>query len=92
MWNDLAIDTAQATLTQNLTPTMNIQLAGYGQVLDGFQSNPYRRVEVGGNSPQENIPDERARWSVDRAAQSLPPEACTPRCTSTRGSTTTPGA
>jgi hypothetical protein len=64
IWHDLSIDTAQTTLTQNLSPTMNMQIALYGQVLDGFQSNPYRRVRVGGNSPQEHIPDERARWSL----------------------------
>jgi hypothetical protein len=64
VWHNIAIDTAQATVTQNLTPTMNLQIAAYGQVLDGFLSNPYRRVRVGENSPQENIPDERARWSL----------------------------
>ena len=64
VWADLGIDTAQATLTQNLSPTMNMQIAGYGQVLDGFQSNPYRRVRIGPNAPQEHIPDTRARWSV----------------------------
>jgi hypothetical protein len=64
VWKDLSIDTAQFTLTQNLTPTANMQVAAYGQVLEGFQSNPYRRVKVGGNSPQENIPDTRARWSL----------------------------
>lgn len=63
-WEDLGIDTAQVTLTQNLSPTMNLQLAGFGQVLDGFQSNPYRRVRIGPNAPQEHIPDTRARWSV----------------------------
>ena len=64
LWHPLSIDTEQTTVTQNLTPTMNLQIAAYGQVLDGFQSNPYRRVKVGDNSPQENIPDERARWSL----------------------------
>ncbi len=64
VWKDLSIDTAQVTVTQNLSPTMNLQLAAYGQVLDGFQSNPYRRVRVGAEAPQENVPDERARWSV----------------------------
>lgn len=64
VWRELSIDTVQATLTQNLSPTMNMQLALYGQVLEGFQSNPYRRVRVGGNSPQEHIPDTRARWSL----------------------------
>lgn len=64
VWHDLSIDTAQLTVTQNLTPTTNMQIAAYGQVLDGFQSNPYRRVQVGPSSPQEHIPNERARWSV----------------------------
>ncbi len=63
-WHSLSIDTAQATVTQNLTPTMNLQIAAFGQVLDGFQSNPYRRVRVGSNTPQEHIPNERARWSL----------------------------
>ncbi len=64
VWRNLSIDTVQATLTQNLSPTMNLQLALYGQVLEGFQSNPYRRVRVGPSSPQEHIPDTRDRWSV----------------------------
>jgi len=64
LWRDLSIDTAQTTVTQNLTPTMNLQIALFGQVLDGFQSNPYRRVRIGGNTPQEHIPNERARWSL----------------------------
>ena len=64
VWRDLAIDTAQATLTQNLSPTMNLQIGLFGQIIEGFQSNPYRRVRIGGNSPQEHIPDTRARWSL----------------------------
>jgi len=73
LWRDLSIDTMQLTLTQNLTPTMNMQIAAFGQVLEGFQSNPYRRVRIGGNSPQEHIPDTRARWSVTaRLNQFLP--------------------
>jgi hypothetical protein len=63
-WRALSIDTAQATLTQNLSPTMNLQIAGYGQVLQGFQGNPYRRVRVGPNSPQEHIPSTRDRLSI----------------------------
>ncbi|HEY0190975.1 MAG TPA: DUF3570 domain-containing protein [Kofleriaceae bacterium] len=64
LWRDLSIDTAQVTITQNLTPLMNLQLAAYGQVLEGFQSNPYRRVRIGQNSPQEHIPNTRDRWSL----------------------------
>jgi hypothetical protein len=63
-WESLSIDTAQFTLTQNLSPTTNAQFALYGQVLDGFQSNPYRRVRIGPNAPQEHIPGVRARWSL----------------------------
>lgn len=63
-WEDLSIDTAAVTLTQNLSPTMNMQVALFGQILEGFQSNPYRRVRVGPNAPQEHIPDTRARWSI----------------------------
>jgi hypothetical protein len=74
VWRDLSIDTAQATLTQNLSPTMNMQIALYGQVLEGFQSNPYRRVRIGTNAPQEHIPDTRARWSVSaHLKRFLPP-------------------
>lgn len=64
-WRDLTIDTAQATLTQNLSPTMVMQASLFGQVLEGFQSNPYRRVRVGANEPQENIPDTRARVALE---------------------------
>ncbi|MGE0400001.1 MAG: DUF3570 domain-containing protein [Kofleriaceae bacterium] len=64
VWQDITMDTAQATLTQNLSPTMNAQFALYGQILEGFQSNPYRRVRIGPNAPQEHIPSTRARWSV----------------------------
>jgi hypothetical protein len=63
-WRDLTIDTAQATLTQNLSPTTVMQVSLYGQILEGFQSNPYRRVRIGPNEPQEHMPDTRARWAL----------------------------
>jgi hypothetical protein len=62
-WRELTIDTVQFTVTQNLAPTVNMQVSGFGSVLKGFQSNPYRRVRVGSNEPQEHIPDVRARMS-----------------------------
>lgn len=65
VWRNLSIDTAQATVTQNLSPTSNLQVSWYGQVVKGFQSNPYRRVRVGVNEPQEHIPDVRARTAVE---------------------------
>lgn len=64
VWRDLSIDTTQATITQNLSPTSNLQLSLFGQVLHGFQSNPYRRVRVGPNEPQEHIPEVRGRGAL----------------------------
>ncbi|MCW5806601.1 MAG: DUF3570 domain-containing protein [Deltaproteobacteria bacterium] len=63
-WRDVTIDTAQATITQNLSPTMNLQVALFGQIQNGFLSNPYRRVRIGSNSPQEHVPATRDRWSL----------------------------
>ncbi len=64
VWRDLSIDTLQATITQNLTPTTVLQASAFGQILEGFQSNPYRRVRIGPNEPQEHIPDTRVRWAL----------------------------
>lgn len=64
VWRDLAIDTAQATLTQNLSPTLALQAGLFGQVLRGFQANPYRRVRVSGVEPQESVPEVRGRLSL----------------------------
>jgi hypothetical protein len=63
-WEDLTINTASVSITQNLSPTMNAQFVAYGQIAEGFQSNPYRRVKVGSNSPVEHVPDTRDRWSI----------------------------
>ncbi len=43
---------------------MVMQVSLYGQILEGFQSNPYRRVRIGPNEPQEHMPDTRARWAL----------------------------
>src|SRR5207249_3959816 len=45
------------------------------QVVDGFQSNPYRKVFVGsqGRAPQEHVPDRRQRFAgFARARLALP--------------------
>ena len=91
IWRDLSIDTAQVTVTQNLSPTMNLQLAGYGQVLEGFQSNPYRRVRIG--RKQKTTLDARSRLHA-RSRPSL--WSCARRwpsrgCGSTRASRSKPG-
>jgi hypothetical protein len=64
VWRGVEIDTAQATLTQNLSPTLVVQGGLYGQVLRGFQSNPYRRVRVSGVEPQETVPEVRGRLAL----------------------------
>jgi hypothetical protein len=64
VWRDLTIDTLQATLSQNLSPSAAMQISLFGQVLDGFQGNPYRRVRIGNNEPQESVPDARARAAL----------------------------
>lgn len=73
IWHDLSIDTAQATLTQNLSPSLVLQTGLFGQVLRGFQSNPYRRVRVAGIDAQEHVPEVRGRLAlVVRANRYLP--------------------
>lgn len=64
VWQDLSIDTVSATVTQNISPTLVGQLNLYGQVLRGFQANPYRRVRVLGNEPQEVLPEVRGRAAI----------------------------
>lgn len=64
VWRDVTIDTAQATVTQNLSPTSNLQLSLWGQIIEGFQSNPYRSVRVGALDAQEHSPATRARGAL----------------------------
>jgi hypothetical protein len=64
VWRDLEIDTGQATLTQNLSPTVVVQAGLFGQILRGFQANPYRRVRVSGVEPQESLPEVRGRLAL----------------------------
>ncbi len=67
------IDTAQATLTQVLTPTLVLQLGLFGQITQGFQSNPYRRVRVFDVDAQESVPELRDRGAAFvRANLALP--------------------
>ncbi|ACY14938.1 DUF3570 domain-containing protein [Haliangium ochraceum] len=64
VWRSLDIDTLQATLTQNLSPRAVLQVGAFGQVLRGFQSNPYRRVRIGDLLPQESVPSNRGRAAL----------------------------
>ncbi len=61
----LAIDSYAASWTQVLTPILVSDLGVTFQVLDGFQSNPYRRVRLFGTvEAQESEPLLRERVAV----------------------------
>lgn len=64
----LAIDGAELSLTQTLTPRLVGALVGAWEHLDGFQSNPYRRVRLrldgGVFEAQESHPRLRDRGSL----------------------------
>jgi hypothetical protein len=61
----LNIETLEPTLTWTASPRLLLQAGGTVQILDGFQSNPYRAVLVGnqGRKPQENEPRDRQRYA-----------------------------
>jgi hypothetical protein len=61
----VGIDGFQGTWTQAWTPVFATQLVYTAQIVDGFQSNPYRSVILGqGVKAQEHHPNERARQSA----------------------------
>jgi hypothetical protein len=71
----LSIDAVEPSLSWTMTPRLVVQGGGTIQLLDGFQSNPYRRVLVGSQhqEPQEHEPTYRQRYAVfARAAYALP--------------------
>jgi hypothetical protein len=72
----LSIDTFEPALSWTATPLLLLQLGGTLQILDGFQSNPYRAVRLGpeGREPQERLPQYRQRYALfARAHQAIPP-------------------
>jgi hypothetical protein len=62
--HDVSIDTTEASVTQNLSPEMVLQVGLNGQIVNGFQSNPYRRVRVFGVDAQEATPLVRDRYAA----------------------------
>lgn len=63
--HSLDIDGFQAAWTQAWTSVFATQIAYTAQLLDGFQSNPYRSVIVAqGLKAQEHHPDQRARQAL----------------------------
>ncbi len=63
--HDLGVDTYEASWAQSWTPVVQTQLTYTAQLLDGFQSDPYRSVIIGeGVKAQEHVPGERAREAL----------------------------
>lgn len=61
----LGIDGFQASWTQSWTPVFATQLVYTAQLLDGFQSSPYRSVVLGqGLKAQEHHPENRSRQAL----------------------------
>jgi uncharacterized protein DUF3570 len=61
----IGIDTYEASWAQAWTPVVATQLTYSAQIVDGFQSDPYRGVILGeGVRAQEHQPNERAREAV----------------------------
>jgi hypothetical protein len=65
MTHAIGIDTFEASWGQSWTPVIETQLTYTAQLIDGFQSDPYRSVVLGeGLKAQEHEPYERARQAV----------------------------
>lgn len=63
--HSLGIDSFEATWSQAWTPVFVTQLTYTAQILDGFQSNPYRSVILGqGLRAQEHHPNDRIRQAL----------------------------
>lgn len=61
----IGIDTFEASWAQSWTPVVETQLTYTAQLVDGFQSDPYRSVVLGtGVKAQEHEPTQRAREAV----------------------------
>lgn len=71
----LNIDSLEPSVTWAVTPRLLLQAGATLQILDGFQSNPYRQVELGsaGRTPQESLPSLRQRYAFfTRGAYAIP--------------------
>jgi len=65
----LNLQTFQLGWTQNWTSVWATQLTATSQLLDGFQSNPYRAVWLGRTAALEFHPEHRIRHSVGLASR-----------------------
>ncbi len=63
-WLDVNISSFEGIWTQNITPRLAMQATLSAQLVDGFQSNPYRSVWLGNSAAQEHHPEQRVRYSA----------------------------
>lgn len=62
--HDVSLQTFQATWTQAWLPVFATQVTVSANLVDGFQSSPYRAVWLGRSAAQEHSPDFRARYAA----------------------------
>jgi hypothetical protein len=67
--HDIQLQTLQGSWTQAWAPIFVTQLTLTGQLVDGFQSNPYRAVWLGRSAAQEHHPEHRFRYAGALAAR-----------------------
>jgi hypothetical protein len=72
----VATHTFEPSLVWTATPRLLVQGGGTLQVVDGFQSSPYRAVYVGqqGRAAQEHVPTLRQRYALFGRARLAVPE------------------
>jgi hypothetical protein len=66
---EVSLNTFQGSWTQAWAPIFTTQLTVTAQLVDGFQSNPYRAVWLGRTAAQEHHPDHRARYAAGLGAR-----------------------
>ncbi len=69
MTHDVDLQTFQGSWTQAWAPVFVTQVTLTGQLVDGFQSNPYRAVWLGRSAAQEHHPDSRFRYAGSLAGR-----------------------
>lgn len=67
--HDVALNGFSGSWTQAWAPVFTTQLTVTAQLVDGFQSNPYRAVWLGRTAAQEHHPDHRFRYAAGLGAR-----------------------
>lgn len=62
--NEVSLQTFQGSWTQAWARILATQLTVSAQLVEGFQSNPYRAVWLGRSAAQEHHPNDRARYAA----------------------------